>query len=124
MRELGKFENFMFQLGAVLMLLGLFLFMVDRVWCFLVYSVGVIPFCIMQVKAEYLGRDVQILRLRRQQLLACVLFALTSVCMGMQVFHTGFLYHNEWVISLTIASIIELYTTLRISAALQKSKKS
>ena len=40
------------------------------------YGVGTLLFTLMQVQAEYLGRDVTLLRLRRQQLLACCCFVL------------------------------------------------
>ena len=81
-------------------------------------------FCLMQVRAEYLGRSIVIRRLRRQQLLACVFFILTAVCMSMQTLRYGPCRRNEWMVALAIACALELYTAWRIPAELQKVKKS
>ena len=131
MKTLTRMENFLFRLGAVLMLCGLVARMFDaHVGLYVygiglyVYGIGVLLFCLMQVRAEYLGRDTVIVRLRRQQLLACVFFLLSVACMSMQVLNYGILRRNEWVVALAIGCVLELYTAWRIPAELEKSKKS
>ena len=47
------------------------------------------------------------LRLRRQQIFGALLLVLTGAFM---LFTRG----NEWIVSLTIAAILELYTSIRI----------
>jgi drug/metabolite transporter (DMT)-like permease len=54
-------------------------------------------------------------RLRRQQILGAVLLVFAGVLM----FVTK---HNEWVLCLTIAAILELYTAFRIPSELEKEK--
>lgn len=124
MKTLTRMENFLFRLGAVLMLCGLAVRMFDARIGLYVYGIGVLLFCLMQVRAEYLGRDTVIVRLRRQQLLACVFFLLSVACMSMQVLNYGILRRIEWVVALAIGCVLELYTAWRIPAELEKSKKS
>ena len=124
MKELSPFENILFQLGAIMMLLGL----VGRMWNaeigMWIYGVGTLFFCLMQVKTEYMGRDILLKRLRRKQLLACVFFLFTLLCMSMQVYRYGIATRNEWMVTLAIACVLELYTAWRIPAEFKKSKKS
>ena len=89
-----------------------------------VYGIGAMLFCLMQLRAVYEGNDWLVIRLRRQQLLACVLFLATAMCMSMQVYQYGFARRNEWVVALAIGCVLELYTAWRIPHALQKAKKS
>lgn len=123
MKPLSRIENLVFRLGAVLMLCGLAARLFDARLGLYVYGVGVLFFCLMQIRAEYQGRNTIIIRLRRQQLLACVFFMLSLVCMSMQVFNYG-LRRNEWVVALAIGCVLELYTAWRIPAELEKTKKS
>jgi len=89
-----------------------------------VYGVGAMLFCLMQLRAVYEGNDLDVIRLRRQQLFACLMFLATVVCMSMQVYQYGFARRNEWVVTLAIGCVLELYTAWRIPNALQKAKKS
>lgn len=124
MKELSRFQNLLFQLGAILMLIGL----AGRMWNaelgLWMYGTGSLFFCLMQLRAEYLGRDVVLKRLRRQQMMACVCFLLTLLCMSMQVYKYGFAQRNEWMVTLAIACVLELYTAWRIPAEFKKTKKS
>ncbi|MCR4921662.1 MAG: hypothetical protein K5945_08165 [Bacteroidaceae bacterium] len=124
MKTLSPIENFLFRIGAIGMLVGLVVRMFDARLSLYIYAVGALCFCLMQVRAEYLGNDLVVRRLRRQQLLACVFFILTAVCMSMQTLRYGFCRRNEWMVALAIACLLELYTAWRIPAELQKVKKS
>lgn len=84
------------------------------------YGIGTLMFTLMQVKAEYLGRSVILVRLRRQQLLACCLFVLALVMMSMQQHHWGLFHRQEWVVALAIGCVLELYTSFRIPQELKK----
>ncbi len=106
------------------MLLGVAIHIVNDLFSLWIYTIGALGFCLMQVKAEYTGRDIVIIRLRRQQLMACVLFMLTAVCMSMQTYQYGVARRNEWVVTLAIACVLEVYTSWRIPSALEKERKS
>lgn len=121
MRELTPIQNLCFRIGAVLMLIGAAAFIFFPMVSMFVFGIGVLMFSLMQVKAEYLGRDITLIRLRRQQLLACCCFVLTLVMMSMQVHGWGPFRRQEWVVALTIGCVLELYTSFRIPQELNKN---
>ena len=110
MRELSPLQNICFYVGAVLMLVGLIIFIMYPMAGMYVYG----------MQAEYLGRELTLLRLRRQQLLACCFFVLTLVAMSMQVHGWGPFRRQEWVVALAIGCVLELYTSFRIPQELKK----
>ena len=124
MKELNKTENFLFRLGAILMLVGLVVHIFDQRVSLYLYGIGTLLFCLMRLRAEYTGNNLVVRRLRRQQLLACVFFMTTALCMSMQLFQYGPFRRNEWVVSLAIACVLELYTAWRIPSELQKLNNS
>ena len=65
--------------------------------------------------SRYEGKNLIVRRLRRQQILGAVLLVFAGVLM----FVTK---HNEWVLCLTVAAILELYTAFRIPSELEKEK--
>jgi len=123
-RELSFFENLLFRIGAILMLCGIVVNIFNPHISLYVYGIGAMLFCLMQLRAVYEGNDLDVIRLRRQQLFACLMFLATVVCMSMQVYQYGFARRNEWVVTLAIGCVLELYTAWRIPNALQKAKKS
>ena len=120
MKELTPLQSLCFRIGAVLMLVGAALFIINPLVGMCLYGVGTLLFTLMQVRTEYLGRDITIIRLRRQQLLACCCFVLALVMMSMQVHNWGPFRRQEWVVALTIACVLELYTSFRIPKELEK----
>ena len=124
MKELNRTENFIFRLGAILMLVGVAVWLFDTRLALYTYGVGSLGFCLMQLRAEYLGNNLVVRRLRRQQLLACVFFLLALAGMSMQVLRYGPFHRNEWIVALAIGCVLELYTAWRIPAELEKLKNS
>ena len=120
MRELTPLQNLCFRIGAVLMLVGAAVFILSPIVGMCVYGVGTLMFSLMQIKTEYLGREITLIRLRRQQLLACCCFVLALVMMSMQVHGWGPFRRQEWVVALTIGCVLELYTSFRIPQELKK----
>ena len=102
--------------GAVLLLVGAMLQITRWELSPVVYTVGAILFAYVQVMSRYEGKNLIIRRLRRQQILGAVLLVFAGVLM----FVTR---HNEWVLCLTIAAILELYTAFRIPSELEKENK-
>ena len=101
--------------GAVLLLIGAMLQITRWELAPVLYTIGAVLFAYVQVMSRYEGKNLIIRRLRRQQILAAVLLVFTGVLM----FVTR---HNEWVLCLTIAAILELYTAFRIPSELEKEK--
>ena len=101
--------------GAVLLLVGAVLQITRWEFSPVIYTVGAVMFVYVQVVSRYEGRNLIIRRLRRQQILGAVLLVFAGVLM----FVTR---HNEWVLCLTVAAILQLYTAFRIPSELEKEK--
>ena len=101
--------------GAVLLLVGAVLQITRWEFSPVIYTVGAVMFAYVQVVSRYEGRNLIIRRLRRQQILGAVLLVFAGVLM----FVTR---HNEWVLCLTVAAILQLYTAFRIPSELEKEK--
>jgi hypothetical protein len=112
---MNKGTTIMQMTGAVLLLIGAMLQITRWELAPVLYTIGAVLFAYVQVMSRYEGKNLIIRRLRRQQILAAVLLMFTGVLM----FVTR---HNEWVLCLTIAAILELYTAFRIPSELEKEK--
>lgn len=122
MKELTPLQNACFRIGALLMVIGLVIYIMYPLVGMYVFGAGTLMFSLMQVRTEYTGRSVTLSRLRRQQLLACCCFLLTLVMMSMQQFQWGPFRRQEWVVALAIGCTLELYTSFRIPQELKREK--
>lgn len=112
---MSKYNSILSGIGAVLLFVGLAIKITNWVFAPYIYLVGAILFAYVQVMDSYDGNNIIIKRLRRQQILGASLLVLTGVIMLL-------CRHNEWIASLTIASILELYTAFRIPQEMEKEK--
>lgn len=124
MNELTQRQLLLQQLAALLMLAGAALYMWQPLLSTVIYSLGALVFCPLQMLQRYEGRNFTIRRLRRQQLLGLIAFLCAAGGMVMQTFRFGFARRNEWVVALAIGCVLELYTAFRIPAELKKEEKS
>ena len=93
--------------GGVLLPLGAVVYVTGWAFAPYVYLAGAVMFSAMQVTERYEDDNFIVRRLRRQQWIAAFLLVLAGVLMIV-------LRHNEWVVCLLVAAIIELYTSYRI----------
>lgn len=115
MKNNNKILNNLLTLGAILILIGAGSYITNWILSPYLYSIGAILFAIAQILSRYEGKNLIIQRLRRQQILGAILLLLTGVCM--------FTFHNnEWIICLTIAALLELYTAFRIPQEIKNEK--
>lgn len=112
---MSKYNSILSGIGAALLFVGLAIKITNWVFAPYIYLVGAILFAYVQVMDSYDGNNVIIKRLRRQQILGASILVLTGVIMLL-------FRHNEWIASLTIASILELYTAFRIPQEMGKEK--
>ena len=93
----------LFAVGAVMLLIG------AAVWPLspYIYTIGATFVALAQVNSPSKYKTPTIKRLRRQQIFGALLLVLTGAFMF-------FTHGNEWIVSLTIAAILELYTSVRI----------
>ena len=138
MRQLTKTEAAILLAGALLMVVGagLYVFGIQGVspW---IFAVGAVAFAAMQLRQTYGGRDATLKRLRRIMSVGDALFMLSAALILANNYHVlmplfvkyipdGYYHyvtyiHNNWVIILLVAAIIEIYTTHRISHELKKN---
>ena len=112
---MSKIHQIIQGVGAVLLLVGAMLQITRWELSPIIYTIGAVMFAYVQVMSRYEGKNLIVRRLRRQQILGAVLLVFAGVLM----FVTK---HNEWVLCLTIAAILELYTAFRIPSELEKEK--
>ena len=111
-----RIRNIAYLLGGLLMLAGACLVITRWQVAPYLFLSGAFLFGWAQVTEKYTGGNFVIRRLRRQQLMATFLLVLTGVLMLT-------LRHNEWVISLLVAAVIELYVSFRIPQEQKKDMK-
>lgn len=126
--------------GACLMVAGagLYVFGVQAVapWLF---AAGAVAFVSMQLQQTYDGRNITVRRLRRIMITGDMFFLLSAVLMIENSYHfllplflkyleNGYYHyvtyvHNNWVVTLLVAAMVEIYATHRISNELDKEAK-
>ena len=122
MKQLNKIQIFIFRFGAIMMLIGAALNPIKTGAAPYVYCIGALMFGAMQMLESYEGDNFVIKRLRRQQIIGCLLLLLSGVAMFGEKFRITYMRHNEWLIVLLIGAILELYTAFRIPAELKKEE--
>lgn len=103
------------MVGAVLLLVGAMLQITRWEISPYIYTLGAVMFSYVQVMSRYEGKNLIIRRLRRQQIVGAVLLVFAGVLM----FVTR---HNEWILCLSAAAVIQLYTAFRIPSEMEKDK--
>ena len=125
MKPLNKLQNLILQIGGILLLVGAVmpLYPALAVYAPYIYTIGALMFTTMQMLNKYEGSNIIVRRLRRQQIIGgCLLIAAGAMMFG-SLFQKGPFIKDEWKIALAIGAFIELYTSFRIPAVLNKDKE-
>jgi len=131
MKELTRVQTVIYLAGAVLMVVGAGTMVFGWLLAPYVYAVGALGFTSMQMLQRYDGPSFVVRRLRRIMLLSDVLFLVSAILMfagqGNPLHLDALTYvkyvHNNWVVTLLIAAILQLYTSHRIGQELEKEAK-
>jgi len=131
MRQLSKWENSLFLLGGLLMVVGAGAYVLLQPWAPTVFCVGCILFVAMQLRQKYSGSNVAIRRLRRMLMLSDVFFLAAGFLMvanqnnflGLDQLTYIKYVRNNWVVVLLVAAILQLYAGHRIANELEKEAK-
>ena len=132
MKQLSKLESAIFLLGGVLMVVGAgcyafgFIYPKMLLYTCWVFLVGTVLFSVIQAMQLYEGKSFVIHRLKRIQNVANILFIFAGISMvdtvytftekwlgNPQLFYS--ILYGKWIVVMLVASILELYTTFRIS---------
>ena len=112
---MSKYYSAIATVGAVALLLGAALQITQLAWAPYLYLIGAIMFAYVQVMNGYEGKNIIIRRLRRQQIIGATLLVVAGVMMILWK-------RNEWVVCLSIAAVLEMYTAFRIPQEEEKEK--
>lgn len=131
MKQLNKAENIIFLFGAVLMVVGSGARVFMLTWSPYVFAMGVIAFVLMQLKQKYEGDNFTIRRLRHITVVSDFFFLIAAVLMfadmdnlfGLPLLMYVQYVHNNWVVALLVAAVLQLYSTHRIGRELEKEGK-
>ncbi len=131
MRQLNKWQNAVYLLGALLMVIGSGVSMLGWQSAPYIFAIGALAFVSMQLQQRYEGPNFVIRRLRRIMITSDVFFLLSALLMIANMGNFLGLSHlvyieyvyNKWVITLLIAAILQLYSIHRIDTELRKEAK-
>ena len=131
MRQLSKSEVAVMLLGGLLMVVGAGVNILFMTWAPYVFAPGALLFVAMQLRQRYDGHNFTIRRLRRMLIISDVLFLVAGLLMlanqsnffGLnQLLYIKYV-HNNWVVVLLVAAILQLYAGHRIANEIEKEAK-
>ncbi len=131
MRQLSSWESVVMLLGGILMVVGSGASVLLQSWAPYVFAPGSVLFAAMQLRQSYDGRLFTIRRLRRIQLLSDMLFLVAALLMlanqsnflGLNQWTYVKYVHNNWIVVLLVAAMLQLYSSHRIANELEKEAK-
>jgi len=106
-----KYQSLIFAIGAALLLIGAASYITRWNLSPYIYTVGAVAVAVVQFLTPYEGKDLVLKRLYRQQIFGAVFLVITGVLMFTLP------HGNEWMLTLTIAAVLELYTAFRMPQA-------
>ena len=118
MKQLNSLQSAIFLIGAILMVAGAAIGMIYKSVAPWLFAIGALAFTAMQLQQRYEGDNITIVRLRRIMLMSDVLLILTAALMFADEGN-----HNNWLVLLLVAAVIQLYTVFRMDAELKKEAK-
>ena len=130
MRQLSKTETILLLLGGLLMVVGAGASMFLQSWASYVFAPGALLFVAMQLRQRYEGNNFTIRRLRHIMIISDVLFLVAALLMfanqsnflGLDYLSYIKYVHNNWIVVLLVAAILQLYSSHRIANELEKDR--
>ena len=100
-------------------------------WASYVFAMGVAAYVLMQFKQSYEGTSTTVMRLRQLVIVSDVLIILTSLLIyanndnliGFDALTYAQYIHNNWVVTLLVGAVLQLYTYWRLGVELPKEQK-
>ena len=123
MRQLSKLQNMVFMCGAVLMVTGAAASVLQWEGAPWMFAAGALAYTTMQMQQRYEGRDITIRRLRHILVFSDFLLLFTAMLMfvsrwpqlgGLDWLTYVNYVHNNWVVTLLIAAVLQLYVAFRL----------
>lgn len=111
-----KTKNTIFQLSAILILLSAIIFYFRADIAKYSMIVGAAGYLFATFVSGYTGKDIRGKRLYNMQIFAAILMAVSAYLM--------FVGMNQWVITLLIASVLTLYSSIILNQIYRKESKN
>ena len=132
MRQLSNIEVWLMLAGGLLMVVGSGASLFLQSWAPCVFAPGALLFVAMQMRQRYEGKDFTVRRLRRMMLLSDVLFLVAALLMfanqsnflGLDYLSYIKYVHNNWIVVLLVAAVLQLYSSHRIANELENTQKN
>ena len=102
-----RWLNILFVIGSLLLLVGAGSYITHWALSPYLFTAGAVFIAVAQAFSAPHGNSVTLKRLHRQQVFGAILLVLAGVFM----FTT---HGNEWIVCMTIAAVLQLYTSFRI----------
>ena len=131
MKQLNKVEDIIFLMGAGMVVVGSIANVMLQSWARYIFAMGTVAFVLMQLKQSYEGNNVVIRRLRRMVVASDLFFVITAVLMFANINNLfgldrlSYLQYvrNNWVVTLLIAALLQLYSNHRLGKELSEEQK-
>ena len=122
MKELTKFQMYLYNIGGILLLIGAFMPVEVSLMPYApyVYLSGAVAFGGMQLLQRYEGQNITIKRLRRQQVIASCLIIASGFVFMLTAHGLLPLQEKSWMVLLAIGAFLELYVSFRLPAEIRK----
>lgn len=132
MRQLSNIEVWLMLAGGLLMVVGSGASLFLQSWAPYVFAPGALLFAAMQMRQRYEGKDFTVRRLRRMMLLSDGLFLVAALLMfanqgnflGLDYLSYIKYVHNNWIVVLLVAAVLQLYSSHRIANELENTQKN
>lgn len=132
MRQLSNIEVWLMLAGGLLMVVGSGASLFMQSWAPYVFAPGALLFAAMQMRQRYEGNDFTVRRLRRMMLLSDGLFLVAALLMfanqgnflGLDYLSYIKYVHNNWIVVLLVAAVLQLYSSHRIANELENTQKN
>ena len=115
-------RTILYSLGGLLLLVGAALPVFPTLMGYApaIYSAGALLFGAVQVTTPLPVDHFAVRRLHRQQTLGALCLVVAGGMMFMRKYQVEPCAHDEWKLALAIGTVIELYTSFRLPAVIEK----
>lgn len=121
---MSRLKTILFQLGGLLLVIGAALPVADVKVAALTFSLGALLYAPLQLTDRYEGSSLVVRRLYRQRQLSDFMLLVAAGLLIMQAWRLGRFVRGEWVVALTIAVVVQLYSVFRIEQEIKKEQKN
>ncbi len=115
-------RTLLYRLSGLTLIVGALLPLFAPTAAAYTFAAGALVFAPIQLTDRYEGTNFTIRRLRRQQMIGALMLVVTACLMITAAHGIAPFRGHEWMITLLIATLLELYTAFRIDWVMRHEK--